>query len=94
MKRCRKRRKARKRQIEHENYTLEEIAARDNFRCGICCKKVLMNKVVPHFKAPTIDHLIPVSEGGDDVKANVQLAHFICNSRRGTGGTVQLLLVG
>lgn len=53
-----------------------------------------MTKAVPHPKAPTIDHLLPVSAGGDDVRANVRLAHFICNSRRGSGGIVQLALVG
>jgi 5-methylcytosine-specific restriction endonuclease McrA len=82
--------------FESEPYTLEEIAARDGHRCGLCRKPVPMDRSVPHPLAPTIDHLIPISEteGGDDVKANVQLAHFLCNSRRGTGGTVQLALVG
>jgi 5-methylcytosine-specific restriction endonuclease McrA len=49
---------------------------------------------VPHPDAPTIDHLLPLCDGGDDVRANVQLAHFLCNSRRGAGGVVQLALVG
>jgi 5-methylcytosine-specific restriction endonuclease McrA len=53
-----------------------------------------MDKVVPHYKAPTIDHLIPISEDGEDAPANVQLAHFICNSIRGAGGVVQLALIG
>lgn len=79
---------------ESEPYTLEEIAKRDGFRCGICRKKVPMVKVVPHPLAPTIDHLVPVSHHGDDTKVNVQLAHFLCNSRRRTGGVVQLALIG
>lgn len=83
-----------RRGVLHEPYTLEEIAARDRSRCGLCRGRVAMRLRVPHPKAPTIDHLIPVSEGGDDVKANVQLAHFACNTRRGVGGTVQLCLVG
>jgi 5-methylcytosine-specific restriction endonuclease McrA len=73
---------------------LAEIAARDRYRCGLCHKKVPMAKKVPHPMAPTIDHLIPQSELGPDTKVNVQLAHFICNSRRGAGGVVQLALVG
>lgn len=92
--RLRQRRRARGRGLEHEPYTLEEIAARDQYRCGICRKKVPMDKKVPHRMAPTIDHLIPQSEFGPDTKVNVQLAHFICNSRRGAGGVVQLALVG
>jgi 5-methylcytosine-specific restriction endonuclease McrA len=54
-----------------------------------------MAKSVPHPKAPTIDHIIPLSAGGDDTKANVRLAHFLCNSRRGNRGDVeQLKLIG
>lgn len=53
-----------------------------------------MTKAVPHPKAPTIDHIVPLADGGDDVRSNVQLAHFICNSMKGTGGTQQLMLVG
>jgi 5-methylcytosine-specific restriction endonuclease McrA len=78
----------------HEPYTLAEIAARDRYTCGLCRKSVPMTLRVPHPKAPTIDHLVPVSDGGDDTRANVQLAHFICNSRRGAGGVVQLALLG
>jgi 5-methylcytosine-specific restriction endonuclease McrA len=45
--------------------------------------------------APTVDHVIPISEGGTDTKANVQLAHRICNLRKGKRGTPQQLrLVG
>ena len=54
-----------------------------------------MTKAVPHPKAPTIDHIVPLADGGDDIKANVRLAHFLCNSRRGArGGTEQLWLIG
>lgn len=95
MRRGRKRRKARERQVAHEDYTLEEIAARDHFKCGICRRKVRMDLVVPHNGAPTIDHVLPIADGGDDVRANVRLAHFICNSIRGNrGGPVQLALIG
>jgi HNH endonuclease len=87
-------REARKRGVKHEAYTLEEIAMRDRYHCGLCRKRVAMTKQVPHPKAPTIDHIVPIDDGGDDVRANVQLAHFICNSRKGTGGTQQLALVG
>jgi hypothetical protein len=32
---------------------------------------------------PTIDHIIPISLGGSHTWDNVQLAHMICNSRKG-----------
>jgi 5-methylcytosine-specific restriction endonuclease McrA len=53
-----------------------------------------MTKAVPHPKAPTIDHILPIACGGNDTRANVQLAHFICNSRKGTRGSQQLALAG
>lgn len=91
---ARRRRKARERGAVTERYTLAEIAARDKFICHLCTRRVAMTKVVPHPKSPTIDHLLPLADGGDDVRANVRLAHFICNSLRGAGGIVQLALIG
>lgn len=92
--RGRRTRKARKRGAKSEPYTLAEIAERDRYHCKLCRKRVAMTKVVPHPNAPTIDHIVPLVEHGDDVRANVQLAHFLCNSRKGDRGTQQLALVG
>jgi 5-methylcytosine-specific restriction endonuclease McrA len=81
--------------IRRSRYTLRAIAVRDRYRCGLCHRKVNLRLAVPHPKAPTIDHIVPLAEGGDDTRANVQLAHFICNSIKGhRGGGEQLLLVG
>lgn len=77
-----------------EAYTTEEIAERDGYRCGLCRSQVDMTKVVPDLGAPTIDHLVPLSRGGDDSRANVQLAHFGCNVAKGPrGGGEQLALL-
>jgi hypothetical protein len=98
----RRKERARKREsMAAEPYTLAEIAARDRYRCGICVAegrsrqaRVAMTKAVPHPKAPTIDHVVPWSISKDDTRANVQLAHFLCNSRKCTGGSQQLALIG
>jgi len=89
-----RRRRAAKRGGASERYTLAEIALRDRGRCGLCRRRVQMDAKVPHPKAPTIDHVIPVSEGGDDTRANVQLACFHCNCVKGTRGSQQLALIG
>lgn len=72
------------------------VFERDRWRCRLCGKKVPKDKVAPHPLAPTLDHIIPMSRpGGDHVYANVQLAHFLCNSKKGArGGPEQLLLIG
>ncbi len=90
------RRRALKAGVRSESYTLAEIAQRDGYRCGICRKSVRMGRQVPDPHAPTIDHVVPLDLGGDDIRVNVQLAHFICNSRKGNriNGGVQLALVG
>lgn len=95
-KRGKRKRRAAQAGVATEPYTLLEIAARDRNRCGLCKRPVAMTKkAVPHPRAPTIDHVIPLSLGGDDIRTNVQLAHFICNSLKGAaGGGEQLALIG
>ncbi|WP_308424770.1 HNH endonuclease [Longimycelium tulufanense] len=89
-----RRRRALKRRVGSEPYTLAEIVVRDNSRCGLCGRKVRLSYKAPHPLSPTIDHVVPLAAGGDDTRANVQLAHFGCNSRKGTGGSQQLALIG
>lgn len=89
-----KRRRARLHGVATESYTLTEIAKRDRQRCGLCSRKVNMTLRHPHRRSPSIDHIVPISAGGDDVRANVQLAHLICNIRKRTGGSQQLALIG
>lgn len=89
-----RRRRAAKRNVTSEPYTLAEIAARDGHRCQLCRRKVDMSLTGSAPKAPSIDHVVPLVDGGDDTRANVQLAHFGCNSRKGARGSQQLALVG
>jgi len=51
----------------------------------------------PDALAATIDHIIPLSQGGTNEKINVQLAHFECNWKKRDGtteGGEQLRLLG
>lgn len=75
-------------------FTNREIAERDGWRCHLCGRKIPDR---PYSAKPddlTIDHLVPVADGGAHTRANVAAAHNRCNYERQTGGTVQLLLVG
>lgn len=78
-----RRRRAALRQVPSESYTLAEIAERDGFCCQLCRLPVDMSLAWPDLWSATIDHRRPLALGGDDTRANVQLAHFICNSRKG-----------
>ena len=71
------------------------IAKRDKYKCHICRKRVNMDLDIQHNYSPTMDHLIPISLGGDHTYANIRLAHRICNSRKGNRAVnEQLLLFG
>ena len=72
----------------YEHITLDEIAKRDSWRCHICKRTVTRDTW-------SLDHLVPVSRGGDHTRTNVALAHRSCNSRMGVARLpAQLLLVG
>jgi 5-methylcytosine-specific restriction endonuclease McrA len=53
------------------------VAERDGWICHLCGDVVTRGTW-------SIDHLIPLSRGGDHSYANVRLAHRLCNVRRGT----------
>jgi 5-methylcytosine-specific restriction endonuclease McrA len=94
--RAKARRRARKRGAQVvETIDPSRVFERDGFTCGLCGKRLAMGRSVPHPKAPTVDHIVPLANGGDHSYANVQAAHFICNSVKGNrGGPEQLRLVG
>lgn len=70
-----------------EPYTREEIAERDGYVCGLCGGGVDMELRWPDPHSPSIDHIVPLSRGGTDLKTNVQLAHLRCNVVKGAGET-------
>jgi 5-methylcytosine-specific restriction endonuclease McrA len=78
-----RKRRALKRGVPSERYSLQEIADRDGYCCQLCGDPVPMDVKCPDPQAPTIDHVVPFALGGNDLRANVQLAHFSCNSRKG-----------
>jgi 5-methylcytosine-specific restriction endonuclease McrA len=51
--------------------------------CGICELPVGRDAKWPDPGAPTLDHVVPMSQGGGHTLANVQLAHFYCNTVKG-----------
>lgn len=89
------RRRARKQAAYIEDVDADYIYLRDSYKCQICGKRLAMTKTVPHPKAPTIDHIIPLAQGGTHERNNVQAAHFLCNSRKSDRAAGdQLTLVG
>lgn len=79
------RRRARKLAAFVEDVLLSVLVERDHDRCGICGKRVLP-------AARSVDHILPLSRGGEHSYANTQLAHLRCNNRRNNHGPAQLRL--
>lgn len=89
------RRRARlKGSVRTERVIRTTIFERDGWRCQLCHRKVNPKLTWPDGGSATLDHIIPVSAGGAHEPVNLQLAHARCNTLRGTGGCVQLRLVG
>jgi 5-methylcytosine-specific restriction endonuclease McrA len=58
------------------------VFERDGWICHWCGKPVDPALSGRASMGPTIDHLVPLTEGGEHSYANVALAHHCCNSQR------------
>lgn len=64
----------------------ERVFVRDGYRCHLCGVKTSPSAVVPDLRAPTLDHIVPLSLGGEHSMVNVACACFGCNSRKSNVG--------
>lgn len=87
---ARRRRRAYKKGAGYKTLTYWTIAERDAWTCQLCGKPVDTDAVAPHPNSPTLDHIVPLSRGGDHSAENAQLAHFICNSTKSDGLAVSV----
>lgn len=76
-------RRARQRIATFERVSLAEIAERDGWVCRICGQNVDRSLKSPHPGSPSLDHITPLANGGQHTAGNLQLAHRICNIRKG-----------
>ena len=79
-----KTRRDRLKNVKREPYTREEIISRDSIDGVPYCK--ICNRPILELGELQIDHIVPIEQGGDDVKDNVRLAHKKCNLRRPKDG--------
>jgi 5-methylcytosine-specific restriction endonuclease McrA len=63
--------------------TTAQLAERDGTDCALCGEPVDLTLAWPDKWSPTRDHVVPVTHGGGNDAANLQLAHLSCNSRKG-----------
>jgi DNA-binding CsgD family transcriptional regulator len=73
----------------------QKIGDRDGWRCGLCGRKIRRALRWPNLRSASVDHIIPVSEGGTNEAANLQIAHLGCNvAKRERARGEQLRLLG
>ena len=72
-----------------KNITVKGLYKRDKGVCWICGGRcdlkdytVRDGAIICGNNYPSIDHVVPICEGGEDSWKNVRLAHRICNSKR------------
>lgn len=69
------------------------VFERDAWRCGICGRKTLKSKRgSTHPKAPELDHIVALANGGDHSYRNVQCACRQCNGAKGASDYGQIPL--
>jgi hypothetical protein len=66
-----------------EHVDRDVVGARDGWRCGICRSKIRRTLTHPHPRSASLDHVEPLSLGGEHSYANTRIAHLFCNLSRG-----------
>lgn len=88
-------RRARKYGAMYEPVNPINVFARDRWTCRLCGLKTpveLRGRPLPN--APELDHIIPLSKGGEHSYRNTQCACRACNISKGSEIRGQLLLLG
>lgn len=77
------RRRALKAGATVEDFKHVEVFERDGWVCGICSEPVDRELKFPDPMSVSLDHVIPLANGGEHSRANTQCAHLSCNVRKG-----------
>lgn len=76
------RRRSAKLSVRSEKYTKEDVILKNGGFCHICSEKIDLTIKSPNGLSFSIDHVIPLTKGGNDTLDNVLPAHRACNSAK------------
>ena len=68
--------------LEAEHIVNVDVFERDQWICGICNLQVDQSLKYPNPMSASLDHVIPLSKGGQHTRMNTQCAHLRCNIRK------------
>jgi 5-methylcytosine-specific restriction endonuclease McrA len=66
-----------------EPFAPRDVYERDQWTCGLCREPVDPLLPWPDPMSASVDHIVPLSRGGEHSLDNVQSAHLSCNCRKG-----------
>lgn len=66
-----------------EKFLDTEIFERDDYICQLCCEPIDPFLGWPDPLSASLDHVIPISRGGNHTRDNAQTAHLRCNLVKG-----------
>jgi 5-methylcytosine-specific restriction endonuclease McrA len=66
-----------------ETFTPREVHMRDQWTCQLCRQPIDPEVAWPDPMSASVDHIVPLSRGGQHSLINVQSAHLGCNSSKG-----------
>lgn len=69
--------------LVYEPVDRARIFERDGWLCGLCHEPVDPALAWPDPFSASLDHVVPMSRGGDHVPSNLQCAHLRCNISKG-----------
>jgi len=86
---ARKAGKLKRRGAVAERFDPMAVFERDGWRCQICgVSTPKSRRGTCHANAPELDHVVPISRGGQHTRANTQCACRACNGAKGAGKPV------
>lgn len=93
--RRRQKERARMRNVKVETVDAMKVFKRDGWHCQLCGKKLNQkHKGTIKDSAPELDHIIPLSKGGEHSYRNTQCSCRKCNQEKGARELGQLRLFG
>lgn len=66
-----------------ERIEVDSLVLRDGFDCQICFEPIDWSKRGSRRLSPSVDHIVPISKGGEHVYDNCRMVHFGCNAKKG-----------
>lgn len=75
--------------VKYEHVKPIEIAMRHGMRCALCrVSTPWSRRGTKHHNAPEIDHITPISKGGDHIADNLQLLCRKCNGEKNNHNSI------